>query len=362
MSRTIEVDTKTFIRFWLVVAALFLVFTAVQQAATGLLIVGLAVFLAIAVAPLVKKVEKILGPDKKSLAAGLTVGGIVLVIGVALAVIGPVVVSETSRFVAQTPELIQNGSFSWEGIDNLGKVFGIESAHTEIINAVKNFSQDFLANFSGNFLSSVGAIGSFLTGLVLVIVLAILCLTQGPDIINTLGKKLDDKTGKASAVIKRTLSRMAGVISKYLSGQALVAVIDGVATWIMVFILSLIFQFSPGLAFPMALIAMLFYLIPMFGPIITAALVSVVLFFSSPVAGIIFLVVYIVYEQIENNVIAPKVQGNAMDLPSLIVLISITIGMYMFGLLGAIISIPIAGMVKVIIDEYPNFRALRENN
>ena len=110
----------------------------------------------------------------------------------------------------------------------------------------------------------------------------------------------------------------------------------------------------------MALIAAIFYMIPMFGPLITAVVVSVIIFISSPIAGLVFLVVYIVYEQIENNIIAPKIQGNALELPSVIILISVTIGIYMFGILGAIISIPIAGIVKILIDEYPNIRAISE--
>ena len=111
----------------------------------------------------------------------------------------------------------------------------------------------------------------------------------------------------------------------------------------------------------MALIAAIFYLIPMFGPLITAIIVSLITFISAPAAGLIFLVVYVIYEQIENNLIAPKIQGDALDLPSVVVLIAVTIGIYMFGLLGAIISIPIAGIIKVLVDEYPNIRALRES-
>ena len=65
MSKTVEVDTKTFVRFWLVIALLALAVTLVSQAATGLIIVGIAFFLAIAVRPLVAKVEKVIviSPD-----------------------------------------------------------------------------------------------------------------------------------------------------------------------------------------------------------------------------------------------------------------------------------------------------------
>ena len=108
----------------------------------------------------------------------------------------------------------------------------------------------------------------------------------------------------------------------------------------------------------MGLIAAIFYLIPMFGQIISTVLVSLLLFFSSPAAALTFAIAYIIYAQIENNAIAPKIQGDALNLPAVVILASITIGMYMFGLLGAIIAIPIAGCVKVLIEEYPNIKAI----
>lgn len=99
----------------------------------------------------------------------------------------------------------------------------------------------------------------------------------------------------------------------------------------------------------------------MFGPVIGCVLVSVLLFFTSLNiwAGINFLIFYIVYQQIENNVIAPKIQGDALKLPPLIILISVTIGIYTMGILGAIIAIPLAGCAKVLFEEYPNIRKLR---
>ena len=101
---------------------------------------------------------------------------------------------------------------------------------------------------------------------------------------------------------------------------------------------------------------MSFYLIPMFGQFIGGTLVTVILLFSSPIAAAIFAVIYILYAQVENNVIAPKIQGDALNLPVVMILVAIVIGMYMFGLLGAIIAVPIAGCIRVLVDEYPNIK------
>lgn len=159
---------------------------------------------------------------------------------------------------------------------------------------------------------------------------------------------------------QKTSQRIASVISTYVTKQVTVALIDGCVVAIAVFILSLTCGFSSGLALPMGLLAFVFYLIPMFGPIISCALVALLLLFSSPIAAIIYLIFYIIYSQIENNFIAPKLQGDALNLPTALVLTAIVIGMYMFGLVGAIIAIPIAGCIKVFIEELPNLRAAKD--
>ena len=107
----------------------------------------------------------------------------------------------------------------------------------------------------------------------------------------------------------------------------------------------------------MGMITMIFYMIPMFGQFIGGTLVTLILASTNPLAGIIFAVVYILYAQIENNLISPKIQGNALNLPAVFILCAVVIGMYMFGLLGAIIAIPIAGCIRILIDEYPNIKA-----
>ncbi|MBQ6354933.1 AI-2E family transporter [Candidatus Saccharibacteria bacterium] len=361
MSRTIEVDTKTFFRFWIVIILLGVLAALIFKAGMGLIIVGLSIFLAIAVKPLANKIDQInKKKDRPALTAILAVSMVVLIVGIAVSVIGPLVINETTRFVKQAPEMVQNSVGGLDGINHMFSNIGIDNFSGQVIEAVKNFSGDFLKNVSSIVVSSIGTVASILTGTVLTIVLTILFMIQGPGLADWLRKKIAGKNTKAGALASRIGGEIAGVISKYVTGQVLIGVLDGVVVGLTTFVLSLIFGFSGGLAFPMAMIAMIFYLIPMFGPIISCALITLLLLFQNPIAGAIFLVFYIVYLQIENNVIAPKVQGNSLKLPTLVILVAITVGMYAFGLLGAIISIPIAGVIKVFIDEYPNIKELRD--
>ncbi|MBR2989778.1 AI-2E family transporter [Candidatus Saccharibacteria bacterium] len=361
MSRTIQVDTKTFVRFWLVIFALAVVWFLIVQAHEALIIIGISIFLAVAIKPLANKIDQI---DKRKKRPGLTaavsVFGVVLIIGTIIAAVGPVVINETSHFVSQVPEQVQNSVGGWDKINEIGSFFGVTDAKTQIVAMVKNTTSSILGSFPQTLMTSVSTISGILTGTILVIVLTILFLTQGPGVVDSVMKRIYSKNSKRGEVAKELVEKVTGVISKYVTGQVLVAVLDGVVAGLAVLALSLIFGFSSGLAIPMAMIAMTLYLIPMFGPVISCALITLLILFSSPWAALCYLVFYVVYSQIENNVISPKIQGNSLNLPSLVILVSVVIGMYAFGLIGAIISIPIAGCIKVFIDEYPKIKAARE--
>ena len=365
MSKLIETDTKTFVKFWSIPLIIAIVIAILYQALAGLIIIGISIFLALALKPLVKKVNnfftKHFGTEKKHQTASAVLAYIivVVVIGGILAVIGPVVVTETSKFIKQAPEMIENNFGGWDGINEFGRNFGISDLHSEIVNAVDNLSKTILGNLGSNFMASVGGIADIGMKIVLVLVLTLLFLLEGPMLLEIFWKSIStgEQNKKPITVAKRVLSKMADVISTYVSRQLLVAVIDGCASASIVFIISLFTNVSSSLAIPMGMITMIFYMIPMFGQFIGGTLVTLILASTNPLAGVIFAVVYILYAQIENNIISPKIQGNALNLPAVVILCAVVIGMYMFGLLGAIIAIPIAGCIRILIDEYPNIKA-----
>ena len=107
MSQKIDVDTKTFVRFWLVILAFVILLWFLMKAAPGLLVVAIAVFLALAIHPLAELFDKL---DRKKQRPKLTaVLAYVLVIGVIgfiVSVIGPVVVDQTSQLVAGIPSIL----------------------------------------------------------------------------------------------------------------------------------------------------------------------------------------------------------------------------------------------------------------
>ena len=369
MSKQIETDLNTFVKFWLVPLGIVAVLFVMYKALTGLIIIGAAIFLALALKPLVRSVNnfftKHFGGDKEhqTVSAVSAYLIVILVVGLILAVVGPVVVNETSKFIQNFPETFEKTFGGWEGINNFGRSIGIQDLHGEIDGALTNISNNLMGVLGNNLVSGVSGIADIVMKIVLVLVLTFLFLLEGPGIVDQLWSKLgDNSNGKKNNVARRVISRMANVISTYVSRQIIVAIIDGCATMLIVCLLMPIFGLSPNLIIPMGMITMLFYLIPMFGQFIGGTLVTLLLMSSSLVGGISFGVIYIIYSQIENNLISPKIQGNALNLQPVAILCAVVIGMYMFGLLGAIIAIPIAGCIRVLIDEYPNIKRSKEKN
>ncbi len=368
MTKQIETDFKTFVKFWSVPLIIAGILFFLYSARTGLIIIGISIFLALALKPLVRKVNgfftKHFGAEKKhqTLSAALAYLIVVLAIGGILAVVGPVVVNETANFVQHFPETFEKTFGGWEGINNFGKAIGVENLQSEINNALSGLSKDLLGLLGNNLVSSVSGIADIVMKVVLTLVLTLLFMLEGPGLMAMLWQNVEagEENKRPIAVAKRIVARTANVISTYVSRQAIVAVIDGCASGLIVLVLSLFTDVPINIAVPMGMITMLFYLIPMFGQFIGGTLVTLILIFNSLPAGLIFAAIYIIYAQIENNVIAPKIQGNALNLPAVIILVAIVIGMYMFGLLGAIVAVPIAGCVRVLIDEYPNIKAARK--
>lgn len=363
MSKTIETDTRTFIRFWLVPVFICAVIFFLYKALTGLAIIGISIFLALALKPLVRRVDaffnKRFGFKKnRTASAVLAYFIVVVVIGGIIGLVGPVVVKETSHFAETFPTTFENTFGGWDAVNSFGQSIGIENLQSDITNAMHDIPKHLFGAISSNLFENVSGFADIVMKVMLVLVLTLLFLLEGPMMMDTLWNSMSsgEENKKPVNVAKRVVGKMANVVSTYVSRQMIVAVFDGVACGLIVFLLSLFTDVSAGIAIPMGMITMMFYMIPMFGQIIGGFIVTLVLLCSSPVAAIIFAAVYIVYAQIENNIIAPKVQGDALNLPAVMILCAITIGMYMFGLLGAIIAIPIAGCIKVLIDEYPNIR------
>jgi predicted PurR-regulated permease PerM len=153
--------------------------------------------------------------------------------------------------------------------------------------------------------------------------------------------------------LRRSLDNMSQAVAGYVAGALLIAVIAGIATYIVLTILGVPFR---G---PLALIAGLFSLIPLIGATIAAVLIGLVTVFNDfPTTTIIWVIWAIAYQQFENHVIQPQVQKRTVNVQPFITIVAVLFGATLLGILGALVAIPIAASIQILLREYVDLRTL----
>jgi predicted PurR-regulated permease PerM len=352
---TIDISTRTFIRFAAVILGFAAAIALVMMMRGGLVVLGIAAFLAIALNPLVRRIGRILPGKHRTIATALAY---VLVVGVLTAFLSiaiPAVVSEAVRFVSALPSFVQSAHIDWQAIDGIAQNFGIYNVDEMIKNSLTAFSQSFVGNFGGAVFGSAATIGGFLANLVLILVLAFLMLIEGPRIWRWFWRivtaRMKDHDANV-ALAQKTQREVMNVVGRYVSGQMAVSAINWAMTTLAVVVVCLMFGLNVSLALPFGMLTALASLVPLFGSLVGGLLVALLLSFSSWPAGLAFLIYYLVYAQLEGNLIYPKIQGAGLKLPALAVLAAVTLGIYTFGLMGAVIAVPIAACIKVVLTNY----------
>ncbi len=153
--------------------------------------------------------------------------------------------------------------------------------------------------------------------------------------------------------LRRSLDNMAGAVSGYVAGALTIALIAGTATFIVLTILGVPFS---G---PLAVLAGLMSLIPMVGATIAAVIIGVVTLFENfPPATIIWTVWAIGYPQLENNLIQPQIQKRTVNVHPFLTIVAVLFGATLLGVLGAIVAIPVAASIQILMREYVDVRTL----
>lgn len=351
MKTHVEIDTRTFVRFWLVVLGLGLAALAIYSARTALIILGVSLFLALALNIPVSKISRRLPGKSRVAATAISYLAVIAILGAIVFLVIPPIVQQTAKFAQNIPNIAENVTTQWQGLKDVIDKYELQPQVDQALNSIKDNAAGWTSNVGQNVVSGIGSVFGFMTASILVLVLTFFMLIEGPMWMKRLWGVYNDRERMLRH--KSVLSRMHSVFTGYVTGQLTVSAIGATAAGLAVFILSIIFPIIPAsLAMPTAAITFTLSLIPMFGATIGGIIVALLLAFNSIPAAIIYLVYFVVYQQIENNFISPHIQAKKIDLSALAILASVTIGLYVFGIAGGIIAIPIAGSLRVLLEEY----------
>lgn len=306
----------------------------------GLTLIAIAAFLAIALNPAVEWFQR------RGLRRGGAVAAVyalaVAVIAGAVLVLVPPLVEQLSRFVAALPDLIA------ELTKGRGPLGFLETRY-EIVERVRaaTAGSTTLVRDATSALSAVRGIATSLVGIVVIAFLTLFMLLEAPEWRRRV-VALAPAGGRASLV--RVGAGVYRSVAGFVTGNLLASLIAAVVATATVLVAHVPY------ALPLGLFVGIADLVPFVGPVVATLGVACVAFTQGAETGLVVLVILSAYHLIEGHTLRPLLYGRALALSPLTVLVSLLLCSEVFGLLGALAAIPIAGTASVVLDELLNRR------
>ncbi|SFK54862.1 AI-2E family transporter [Geodermatophilus ruber] len=294
-------------------------------------------FFAVALGPVVDWVQRrVLGGRRRALATFLVFLVVVVLLAALIAAFAVPLVNEGTRFAGQLPGLIDDARAGRGPVGDL-----LERTHA--LQWVQN-NQARISGFASGLTAPVAGalsgLASGIAGTLTVLVLAYLMVLEGPRVVEGTLNVLRPATAER---VRRVGADCARSVTGYLSGNLLISVLCAGLTYVVLLVLGVPFA---GL---IALFVGIADLIPLVGATIGGATAVLAGFIHSVPAGITVLVFFVLYQQLENHLLQPVVFARTVKLDPLTVIVAILIGAELMGILGALLAIPVASIIQVIL-------------
>ncbi|MCF4007297.1 AI-2E family transporter [Corynebacterium uropygiale] len=333
------------LRFIIVAAAAWLLWQGLGYIWTGLLPILLAILVSTVLWPPVKWLRHHKVPSV--LATVITMLGAFAIFGGILALIAPSVVQQSKDLFAQAEKAVH------QIIDQLqGEPFNLDMAAVESsANAAINWVKGQSSNIATGVFTGISAASSIAVTFAIMLVLTFFFLKDGTKFLPWL-RSITGKTAgwHLTEVLTRTWNTLAG----FIRAQALVSFIDAIFIGLGLVILQV------PLALALAVITFFAGFIPIVGAITAGALaVAIALVSNGVTSAILVLCLILIVQQLEGNVLSPIIQSKAMNLHAAIVLLAVTVGSTLFGIVGAFLAVPVAATLAVWFRYHHELVALR---
>jgi predicted PurR-regulated permease PerM len=322
----------------LTAAALQLLYLA-RHAIVWILI---AAFLALALDPAVRFFER------RGLGRGLASGIVFVVALLAIGGLGllfvPPLVREIRDLVEATPDLVEDLTAGRGPLGFLERDYGVVERVREAVD------EQGANRVLGVTAPAVGIVRGFFTVVVAVVAIAFLTFFMLLEGRSWVGRFLDSVPRAARPRWERVLGAIYRSIGGWVTGALVVALIAATATTVVLLLTGVPYAFALGV-----LVAIL-NPIPLAGATLAAVVISIVAFAGAGVVpGIIVVVFFLVYQQVENHVLYPIVYGRTVQLSPLTVLVGVLVGVELAGIIGAIVAIPVAGTIQAVVRELADY-------
>ena len=336
VERVVELRPRTILRVLLIAIGVAILLEVIWIARHVLAWVVIALFLALALDPLVAWIER-----RGRIGRGPAIGIAYLLLLVVIVGVGatfvPKLVDEVNGFVQALPNYVDDLT---KGRGRLGFLETKYHVVERVRDGVKNGGASKVLGLSGAALSVTKSVITIVAATVTIIFLTFFMLLEGRMWVERIYSLFPERHQERVRAVGHDIYRTVG---GYVTGNIVISLIAGTSATIVLLIMGVPYAVALGL-----LVAIL-DLIPLAGATVAGIVVVTVAFLHSVPAGIVVAVFVITYQQIENHFLQPVIYGRTVQLSPLAVLVSVLVGAELAGVLGALAAIPVAGSIQVIL-------------
>ena len=281
---------------------------------------------------------------KRGQAVAAVVASVILFLSLFIWIAIPPIVDQINSLMHNAPTIISDLKHN-STLNNLNSHFGVIDALQKKAESSIKDGQLMVKAFGG----VIGVGKAVISGVVAALTIIILTLY----FLATLPTATQKVYRIIPASRRNRISKLSDAIvfrvGVFVGGQITVAIIAGIFTIILGLALNLPYKTA------LAMLVLICGLIPLIGHFLGISVVTLVALSKSPLAAIIAFVAYLIYVQIENYLIMPRIMAKSLSIPGLMTIISVMIGTSLLGLVGGILAVPVAAAVLLILDEvvYP---------
>ncbi|MBB6032256.1 AI-2E family transporter [Phytomonospora endophytica] len=311
----------------------YMLYIGLQQAWGVLLAIIIAGFLAIGINPMVVRVERLV--KRRGIAVAIVALVMFIVLCGGFATLLPPLITEVNSFVDALPNYIENLKGN-RFINDLNEQYSI------IENLKSAASAENITSAAGGLVSVLGVVGGTVFNGLMVVILTFYFLASFNRLKEGAYRLLPaERRPRARALGDEMLTK----VGNYTIGALGIAAIAGVTSFIFMFIVDIKY------AYALALIVAIFDLIPQVGATIGAVIVSLVGFSVSIPVGIACIIFFVLYQQLENWIIYPRMMSRSVKVSDLGAILGLLIGTALFGIVGALMAVPAVAAIQLLVRE-----------
>ena len=341
---TITISNRTIARAIVWVFLAILAYKFIGRVIHPLILIFISLFLALALNPAVGWMSRRLRIKSRVRATAAAYLTAILILAAFLALIIPPLVTQTRDFIKDVPALAADFQTQDSSLARAARKYNLDEKLTR---GAKDFASNY-SDFGSTVLDTGKRIVSTVVSLLVVLVLTFMMLVEGPRWLQLFWGNVE---AKKRARYQRIAHRMYRAVTGFVNGQVILAAVAGAFALVALEISSRILDVSINTIALAGIVAVL-GIIPLFGNPIAATIVVLVCLLSSPALALVMLAYFLIYFFFQNHTFQPYLQSRLSELTPLTVFIAAIIGVGFGGFLGAIIAIPAASAVKILLEDH----------